>query len=178
VEKIFKAESCSLLNMLTVWATEMIFYLFDRAVCGVECKTSIGCALQRSFIADGQVTWGSPMLLRFYGVLCMKWYLAGSRVHILVTCVISHKHLAFWSIQEPKSKKKGGKTAPSNAKKAPTKKGSSKKAPNKKAEKKPTPKKRKSGSKSDESSSEDEPLSKKTKAPPTVCMIILTLSLA
>jgi hypothetical protein len=86
--------------------------------------------------------------------------------------------LAFWSIQEPKSKKKGGKTAPSNAKKTPTKKVSSKKAQTKKPEKKPAPKKRKSGSKSDESSSEDEPLSKKAKVPPTVCMSILTVSLA
>lgn len=118
------------------------------------------------------------MLLHLYGVLCIKWYyLAGSRVHILITYVLSHKQLTFWSIQEPKSKKKGGKTPPSNAKKAPTKKASSKKASNKKAEKKPTPKKRKSGSKSDESSSEDEPLSKKTKAPPTVCVIIASLSL-
>jgi len=48
--------------------------LFDRAVCGVGCKTSVGCALRRSFIADGQVTWGSPLLLRLYGVLCVKWY--------------------------------------------------------------------------------------------------------
>jgi len=118
------------------------------------------------------------MLLHLYCVLCMKWYLAGSRVRILITYMISHKQLAFWSKQEPKLKKKGGKTAPSNAKKAPTKKASSKKASNKKAEKKPTPKKRKSGSKSDESSSEDEPLSKKTKAPPTVCIITLTLSLS
>lgn len=119
------------------------------------------------------------MLLHLYGVLCIKWYyLASSRVHILITYVISHKQLTFWSIQEPKSKKKGGKTVPSNAKKAPTKKASPKKASNKKAEKKPTPKKRKSGSKSDESSSEDEPLSKKAKAPPTVCIVIVTLSLA
>ena len=109
----------------------------------------------------------------------MKWdfHLAGSRVQILIKYVIS-QNLAFWLMQEPKSKKKGGKTTSSNAKKAPTKKVSSKKAPNKKAEKKPAPKKRKSGSKSDESSSEDEPLSKKTKAPPTVCVCILTLTLA
>jgi hypothetical protein len=112
--------------------------------------------------------------------LCVKWedHLAGSRVQISITYVISLKQWTFWSIQEPKSKKKGGKSAPSNAKKSPTKKVSSKKAPNKKAEKKPTPKKRKAGSKSDESSSEDEPLSKKTKVPPTVCMSILTHSLA